>query len=310
MAGGPPRAGAPPIGAPPLRPSEGVGSGGAGHTTAPPSITPPMYNPNALKKGEAASAAPQTAGGTGGPPPPSTGAPPAGGAPVDPNPAPAAAPVPSVPLTGIVTGSGTGKRTYALDASQQSYVSQPQQQISGGGPGGQRPQGGQGFDHGQRQGGGGQGGGGKSGQRIDPSQVPRPERSGDGEVREWRTKSLGQNPPPPAGSLIRVVDDGNCSPRFMRSSITQVGRADIPAIGPLLPSAPCCHRPFSALGPLPPSPGFWAPDLGGPCGDSSPLESPTCTLELPNPKPQILGISNLKPSKPENPKPLNLRPRP
>lgn len=232
ISGGPPRAGAPPIGAPPLKPSEGVGSGGAGHTTAPPSITPPMYNPNALRKGDASGVAPQTAGGTGGPPPPAGGAPPAApGAPVAPGGAPAgaaaaAAPVPSVPLTGIVTGSGTGKRTYALDASQQSYVSQPQPQFQGGGPGGQQPQGGQGgqgFDHNQRQGGGGQGGGGRSGQRIDPSQVPRPERLGDGEMREWRTKSLGQNPPPPAGSLIRVIDDGNCSPRFMRSSITQVG---------------------------------------------------------------------------------------
>jgi len=40
-------------------------------------------------------------------------------------------------------------------------------------------------------------------------------------VKEFRTRSLGSSPVPPASSAYRVVDDGNCSPRFMRLTINQ-----------------------------------------------------------------------------------------
>eukprot|EP00281_Chroomonas_sp_CCMP1168_P026138 CAMPEP_0206231294 /NCGR_PEP_ID=MMETSP0047_2-20121206/10758_1 /ASSEMBLY_ACC=CAM_ASM_000192 /TAXON_ID=195065 /ORGANISM="Chroomonas mesostigmatica_cf, Strain CCMP1168" /LENGTH=922 /DNA_ID=CAMNT_0053654859 /DNA_START=29 /DNA_END=2799 /DNA_ORIENTATION=- len=60
--------------------------------------------------------------------------------------------------------------------------------------------------------------------RIDPNQVPRPPSSTgkDSDGKEFRTSSLATTPIPQAASSYRIIDDGNCSPRFMRMSINQL----------------------------------------------------------------------------------------
>ncbi len=58
--------------------------------------------------------------------------------------------------------------------------------------------------------------------RIDPSQIPRwsPEQKSDQPVRRFFTRS-GQAPPPSTHPFL-VVDEGNCSPRFIRVSTNKI----------------------------------------------------------------------------------------
>ena len=56
--------------------------------------------------------------------------------------------------------------------------------------------------------------------RIDPSQIPRPESLRAAE--RWQTRANVGQSPPAATSAFVVEDDGNCSPRYMRLTINQV----------------------------------------------------------------------------------------
>merc|ERR1719453_567460 len=78
--------------------------------------------------------------------------------------------------------------------------------------------------------------GGGSGSRIDPSQIPRPKTSPlDAKPEVYTTRvapaaagtqtpygTVANVPPPSARSSFVVQDTGNCSPRFLRSSLYQV----------------------------------------------------------------------------------------
>ncbi|KAI7725657.1 hypothetical protein M8C21_001682, partial [Ambrosia artemisiifolia] len=57
--------------------------------------------------------------------------------------------------------------------------------------------------------------------KIDPNQIPRPVPSSTALLHETRQGSQA-NPPPPATSEFIVRDTGNCSPRYMRSTINQI----------------------------------------------------------------------------------------
>jgi len=63
-----------------------------------------------------------------------------------------------------------------------------------------------------------------SGSRIDPSQIPRPASQIDAndpnQMQRYQTRSQGA--PPPAVSRFVAVDEGNCSPRFMRLTVNHV----------------------------------------------------------------------------------------
>ena len=56
--------------------------------------------------------------------------------------------------------------------------------------------------------------------RIDPSQIPRPDAGRKAE--KWCTRANVGQLPPPATSAFIVEDDGNCSPRYMRLTLNQV----------------------------------------------------------------------------------------
>uniref|UniRef100_A0A2N9GET7 Protein transport protein Sec24-like CEF n=1 Tax=Fagus sylvatica TaxID=28930 RepID=A0A2N9GET7_FAGSY len=64
--------------------------------------------------------------------------------------------------------------------------------------------------------------------KIDPNQIPRPIPSSSAVVYETRQGNQA-NPPPPATSDYIARDTGNCSPRYMRCTISQ-----IPCTGDLL----------------------------------------------------------------------------
>ncbi|KAK9071221.1 hypothetical protein SSX86_009789 [Deinandra increscens subsp. villosa] len=57
--------------------------------------------------------------------------------------------------------------------------------------------------------------------KIDPNQIPRPVPSSSVLMHETR-QGTQANPPPPATSEFIVRDTGNCSPRYMRSTINQI----------------------------------------------------------------------------------------
>ncbi|KAJ0745650.1 putative Zinc finger, Sec23/Sec24-type, sec23/Sec24, trunk domain, sec23/Sec24, helical [Helianthus annuus] len=57
--------------------------------------------------------------------------------------------------------------------------------------------------------------------KIDPNQIPRPVPSSSVLIHETRQGNQA-NPPPPATSEFIVRDTGNCSPRYMRSTINQI----------------------------------------------------------------------------------------
>ncbi|KAG6668921.1 hypothetical protein I3843_01G198300 [Carya illinoinensis] len=57
--------------------------------------------------------------------------------------------------------------------------------------------------------------------KIDPNQIPRPIPSSSSILYETRQGNQA-NPPPPATSDYIVRDTGNCSPRYMRSTISQI----------------------------------------------------------------------------------------
>ncbi|OMO50138.1 Zinc finger, Sec23/Sec24-type [Corchorus olitorius] len=57
--------------------------------------------------------------------------------------------------------------------------------------------------------------------KIDPNQIPRPIPSSSPIVYETR-QGNSANPPPPATSDYIVKDTGNCSPRYMRCTISQI----------------------------------------------------------------------------------------
>lgn len=59
-----------------------------------------------------------------------------------------------------------------------------------------------------------------SSNRIDPSQIPRPDAARPAET--WSTRANVGQCPPPATSAYIVDDDGNCSPRYMRLTLNQV----------------------------------------------------------------------------------------
>ncbi|CAM9362446.1 unnamed protein product [Phaeothamnion confervicola] len=71
-------------------------------------------------------------------------------------------------------------------------------------------------------------GGGGAPPRIDPAQVPRPTVSADGGADGRRVASYftctpdGLAPRPPATSRFRAVDEGTCSPRFIRPTLGQI----------------------------------------------------------------------------------------
>jgi protein transport protein SEC24 len=56
--------------------------------------------------------------------------------------------------------------------------------------------------------------------RIDPSQIPRPQYTTDSIVYE--TRGDARRVLPPATSSFMAVDNGNCSPRFMRATMYTV----------------------------------------------------------------------------------------
>ncbi|KVH93970.1 Gelsolin domain-containing protein [Cynara cardunculus var. scolymus] len=57
--------------------------------------------------------------------------------------------------------------------------------------------------------------------KIDPNQIPRPVPSSSVLLHETRQGNQA-NPPPPATSEFIARDTGNCSPRYMRSTINQI----------------------------------------------------------------------------------------
>lgn len=81
--------------------------------------------------------------------------------------------------------------------------------------------------------------------RIDPAQMPRPDKGQHGLVYHTRSSATTRKTPPTSNSIYSVVDNGNCSPRVMRCTmvappgnkevLTQVG----------LPFAALC-TPFAA----------------------------------------------------------------
>lgn len=62
----------------------------------------------------------------------------------------------------------------------------------------------------------------KPASRIDPSQMPRPVDTKQTTAVVFRSRGDVTNPPPMASSLFTVVDEGNCSPRFMRPTLHQI----------------------------------------------------------------------------------------
>jgi len=56
--------------------------------------------------------------------------------------------------------------------------------------------------------------------RIDPSQIPRPDAGRRAE--KWSTRANVGQCPPSATSAYIVEDDGNCSPRYMRLTLSQI----------------------------------------------------------------------------------------
>ncbi|XP_074291455.1 protein transport protein SEC24 C-like isoform X2 [Silene latifolia] len=63
--------------------------------------------------------------------------------------------------------------------------------------------------------------GGQMTSKVDPTQIPRP--IPDLSVIMYETRQNNQaNPPPPATAEYIVKDTGNCSPRFMRCTISQI----------------------------------------------------------------------------------------
>ena len=56
--------------------------------------------------------------------------------------------------------------------------------------------------------------------RIDPSQIPRPEAAR--RAQTWNTRANVGQCPPAATSAYLAEDDGNCSPRYMRLTLNQV----------------------------------------------------------------------------------------
>jgi len=79
------------------------------------------------------------------------------------------------------------------------------------------------------------------------SQVPRPAvAQGSEEVREVRTRALSTTAPPPAASNFRVIDDGNCSPRFMRMTMNQIPTTREIATRMAIPMA-CVMQPLAEL---------------------------------------------------------------
>ena len=61
---------------------------------------------------------------------------------------------------------------------------------------------------------------GSSYNRIDPSQIPRPDSARKAE--KWSTRANVGQCAPPATSAFVAEDDGNCSPRYMRATLNQV----------------------------------------------------------------------------------------
>ncbi|KAI3802852.1 hypothetical protein L1987_30997 [Smallanthus sonchifolius] len=57
--------------------------------------------------------------------------------------------------------------------------------------------------------------------KIDPNQIPRPVPSSSVLMHETRQGNQA-NPPPPATSEFIARDTGNCSPRYMRSTVNQI----------------------------------------------------------------------------------------
>jgi hypothetical protein len=58
----------------------------------------------------------------------------------------------------------------------------------------------------------------KSMNRIDPSQIPRPDRP-QMDINFETKSGLGRKNPPCMNSLFTSIDTGNCSPRYMRSTM-------------------------------------------------------------------------------------------
>jgi len=217
-------------GAPPLVSSQGVGSGGSGHTTAPPSLAPPMYNPTAVKAPKGAAprqlVPPNVNGAHAGEAQQATAqqyaenftttggaAHPQGGAPQQAQQAPQ-------PVTTRQQFSQPQmfQKQPQIVTSNQQQKEQPSSQPS-------TP--------------------GTSKSRIDPSQVPRPAAERE-DLKEFRTKTLSTAQAPQASSTYRVIDDGNCSPRFMRMTINQFPNTRELATRMAIPIA-CVMQPLAEL---------------------------------------------------------------
>lgn len=63
--------------------------------------------------------------------------------------------------------------------------------------------------------------GGPTASKVDPSQIPRPIPTSSAVLYETRQGNQA-NPPPPATSEYIVTDTGNCSPRYMRCTTSQI----------------------------------------------------------------------------------------
>lgn len=59
----------------------------------------------------------------------------------------------------------------------------------------------------------------KANSRIDPAQMPRPPRPNIDVTYHTKSSSGARKNPPCVNSLFTAVDNGNCSPRFMRASM-------------------------------------------------------------------------------------------
>ena len=62
----------------------------------------------------------------------------------------------------------------------------------------------------------------KKGSRIDPAQMPRPAQIDPEIVKYYTHSGATRRNPPLSNASFRAIDNGNCSPRFMRITTTEV----------------------------------------------------------------------------------------
>ena len=183
--------------------------------TLPPQGGPPMGGPPQGFRPMGMAPPPGAPPTTAVPPGPAVGAAAGGLPPAAPAQPPVAA-LAGLKIEGARSKAGVQRRVYApgeVDAQAPGGLQQPTGSVA---PPSQYHS----SEGAARGGSGRQSAGSPSNNRIDPSQIPRPEAAQKPAAFATRT-SIGECPPP-ATSAYEVTDDGNCSPRYMRLTLNHV----------------------------------------------------------------------------------------